>query len=84
MREGIPPTPRVKAIHDQELLKTLWGRWGGWSVRILSTVIKKMYFSIHFFPKKAFAIAPANYFSFILYIHAPMLPDMILLIADLL
>jgi len=41
----------LKAIPYKELLKTLWGGWGG---TILSTVIKKMYFSIHFYPKKAF------------------------------
>jgi len=50
------PPPR-KPIPDRELLKTLWrgwGGWGGWGGRILSTVIKKKYFSIHFSPKKAF------------------------------
>ncbi|NEP84604.1 MAG: hypothetical protein F6K39_44770 [Okeania sp. SIO3B3] len=40
-------------IPYKELLKTLWGVWGVWGAKILSTVIKKMYFSIHFSPEKA-------------------------------
>ncbi|RQH24292.1 hypothetical protein D5R40_10595 [Okeania hirsuta] len=32
---------------------SLCGVWGVWGAKILSTVIKKMYFSIHFSPIKA-------------------------------
>jgi len=45
------PTSVNPSIPYKELVKTLWAGWGG---RILSTVIKKMYFLIYFSPKKAF------------------------------
>ncbi len=54
--KNLTPYPRCLPIPDKELLKTLWegwGVWGVWGVRILSTVLKKMYFSIHFSLEKA-------------------------------
>ncbi|NEO58646.1 MAG: hypothetical protein F6K54_39740 [Okeania sp. SIO3B5] len=38
------------------------GEMGGWGGKILSAVLKKMYFSIHFSPKKAFEMLIHNLF----------------------
>ncbi|NEQ74258.1 MAG: hypothetical protein F6K23_15160 [Okeania sp. SIO2C9] len=38
--------------NGRECVWEVWGVWGVWGAKILSTVLKKMYFSIHFSPKK--------------------------------